>query len=1317
MLHSHRKTIFSFFILSTTFINIAVASSESINWFVSGNDIICSPVGFSNSKIDASGWQGIVTDPVYPKIDIESLNIDADGYKYLYLKMSSTDRQSLRILYSQDTQGRFSELCSFTTSPLDKTGDWIIYRMNLTDAVDWHGVIRRLRIYFSGHTETDTVRIFALGVSAQPVDSFESHNVTELKINTSIKAHDRMAAWQDTIVTVNTVLPNSCLMTYAKNKPGNFLHHYILAKLVPGVQTKDGVIFSDQARQTWTEDIPGGAVSEFMLGDVKVTTKITTMLTDRDISNWHGAAIYEIKTEPATAIVLRCGGGLVDWNHGEFSWPWVLTPDVDFNGSKVEIEQDVALLSSPVHPLSVGVCGDGVVAKQVTEKSNEYLNINFDNGSGKIVLSFAKDPLEAQRLAKLYVSKGGSEVNDYYDNLLQNCRINTPKLSMNQAFESAVLLMDYSWYAPVGWMESFHHWLGTFHMQHSGGVQLIGQTDRARDCLLSHARNLQMNGIIPNFTPSGNPRPSAFGSSNQYYFWQVLQYLKYTNDVDTLREIAPALDKVLEFTFDWYDSDKDLMLAWGLQVGNQEDFVATPHNGTVPTIEGINMMRTRMLVAQALGDTDTVCRLLPLINQAKETLRDTMWMNDLGRFIFYQDPYGQKRLEGHYQACIYPLIWDIVDPLDAYTGMRHLRDRLTGKDGEIFNSNNFPDHLLDVWATWGMQAGAAQQPWGAWGLAAMGMHNETYRPLNAVSQWVMNDIQRGSWPEVANEKRLGYFSPPAGLYIQAVVEALFGLQLDKPQKTLTVSPSFPDHWPQASITLPDFSAQYSRDGNTLTYRVKSREKLSRKIRWMLPLCKIEKLKINDKKTKYNITPGVNCIILETTTEPAVDTTITLEINPLKYEIDYPASVAQGDSFTIKTDNVSIVSVQDRCNVLASVQQKDDNELKVTVQNNLLADYSKFSRLGQMNFSRRTFFLYCSVDENYSFYLPVDLLILPRYEATITDQLLLDENGGKLNILIRNNTDSILSGKATLRALQTQLPFDISVSLRSEKLFTVPFNKECLRYLSPGDNQAKLLLPSGDILDVTLIASDPKNIDPDLARKKMVQIKLPDDALIGQEKWEDTRPHFQHMVARKDGMDVFPEGQAQIDIPQLPGVSFMVDNRKFVPVSPLMSKPSFTLQLDSKPYKKLYLLVASMIANHDMFTDIARIDVQLDDKQKHGQVGMAVVTRTLSSPGDLDWWQPIGSQVRISTYLEPRLDRYGLLPLLSVNDADWDIAKPPVFPQTKYWTDTLTLAMPSMNLNVIEIDLDQQRHVKSLTISMLGTDPALGLLAVTAEKGE
>jgi len=210
-----------------------------------------------------------------------------------------------------------------------------------------------------------------------------------------------MAAWQDTIVTTNTVLPNCCLITYAKNKP-DFIHHYILAKLVPGVRTDDGVLFSDQARQCWTEDIPGGVISEFMLGDVKVTTKVTTMLTDRDMSVWQGAAIYEIQTEPATAIVLRCGGGLEDWNHGEYSWPWVLKPEVDFAGSKVEIEPDVALLTSPAHPLAVGVCTDGVVTKQVTEKNNEYLNINFDNGSGKIILSYDKDARQAQSLAKLY---------------------------------------------------------------------------------------------------------------------------------------------------------------------------------------------------------------------------------------------------------------------------------------------------------------------------------------------------------------------------------------------------------------------------------------------------------------------------------------------------------------------------------------------------------------------------------------------------------------------------------------------------------------------------------------------------------------------------------------------------------------------------------------------------------------------------------------------------------------------------------------------------------------------------------------------------
>ena len=87
-----------------------------------------------------------------------------------------------------------------------------------------------------------------------------------------------------------------------------------------------------------------------------------------------------------------------------------------------------------------------------------------------------------------------------------------------------------------------------------------------------------------------------------------------------------------------------------------------------------------------------------------------------------------------------------------------------------------------------MQAGASQQPWGAWGLAKVGLRNESYRPLQALAEWVMSDFHKGAWPEVAHEKRLGYFSPPAGVYIQAVAEAVFGLEVDKLEHVIHVAP-------------------------------------------------------------------------------------------------------------------------------------------------------------------------------------------------------------------------------------------------------------------------------------------------------------------------------------------------------------------------------------------------------------------------------------------------------------------------------------------------------------------------------------------------
>ncbi len=77
----------------------------------------------------------------------------------------------------------------------------------------------------------------------------------------------------------------------------------------------------------------------------------------------------------------------------------------------------------------------------------------------------------------------------------------------------------------------------------------------------------------------------------------------------------------------------------------------------------------------------------------------------------------------------------------------------------------------------------------------------TWKPLLAMAQWAQDPRRPGSWPETGPEPTPAYFTPPAGLYISTVIEAMFGLKPDVPNGYLEVSPSFPDHWPEATLAF------------------------------------------------------------------------------------------------------------------------------------------------------------------------------------------------------------------------------------------------------------------------------------------------------------------------------------------------------------------------------------------------------------------------------------------------------------------------------------------------------------------------------------
>jgi len=1120
-------------------------------------------------------------------------------------------------------------------------------------------------------------------------------------------ANDRTVAYHRSIVTMTSSVPNCALLTYAPNS-----QMHLLAKIAAGVElAPDKVLWASQSTEAKVEDVPGGIIATFLVGEVTVRAEIVALAVGRESAGIEGGARYTISTDPPTPLVVKCGEIPVSNPHA-LRASALKDDQVGSDGSSATLEGDSVVLRSTKHPFAVALGTSGSVTAAASDgDKGRMARVRFGSGSGYLLLGFSEDSTRALQIAALDSAQARQAVADTYQELFQ-CRIETPDDDINEAFRAALITLEYAWLAPYGWIESVRHWPMMWHMQAAAGADWIGQTDRSRSCALSHAERLLPTGAAPQLTTEGKIHREIFtAGSNHFYAWQLRHYLNFTDDRAAMERLAPVLTNLIEQSFDEFDRDGNGLLSWGMQIGNQEDYIYTPHDGTTPSVEGIHMLRARAEVAQWLNDDDTQNEYEQRIAEARANLRAELWQADLGRFIYFKDVLGLTRPEGQYHTLTHPVIFGEIDPLDAWTSVRHLRDRLMGTTGEVYASNNFPAHGP---STSGVQAGAAQQPWGAWALAKAGLRNETWRPLKAVAEWVMREGLAGSWPEVSGwHPAADYFSPPAGLFVASTIEALFGLQVHKPDGYLTVAPSFPDDWPSATLNLPEYTAEFARNGDRLEYRVTGESPLARHLRWALPPGDVAGVTVNGEPVEFRLLPGVGCVVLAVDTPPATKTLFSVELRPLDYRIEHPSSIAEGDTLELTVEGCTIEGLDDRCSVLSSTRITEASALNATVRNGLLAPYQRFGRLGLMNFSRRTFFVSCVTEQGTRFWHPVDVTILPRYEAAPRGEITLDGGIATARFSVRNNTFEPLSGQLTLQLAGVSTPCEIEVAPRSEKELALNMSRRLVASLSPGDNPATLLLPGGHrlglVLTVSRVFADDAALKDGLG-SRIVALPLPEDVLTAD---DDELDRLRGLTNYSwTGLKRFAPNLADIadkgvlEIPQLPGVRFITDERRWAPVSWKSGRPSITLGLGSGHYRKFYLLVTTLMDSSDSFVDVARVTMRAADG--------TLVSRTLTSPGDLDWgW---GQKVAglHQTAKQPRPERHGLLPLLGADDADWDEAKPPAFPQPAYWASCLAYKTPSAVFNVIEISANPELAQRTLTIESFGVEPTIALVAVSAD---
>jgi hypothetical protein len=1117
---------------------------------------------------------------------------------------------------------------------------------------------------------------------------------------------ERRAGYDKTVVMTDETVPNSCVLTYFQHEI-HYTDINYLVKLAPSLTIDGDTIVPSQARDLSVDDFPGGVIARFKMKNVQVETTIMPLMIGRKTNSWEGAVLYEINTAPRANIVVNIGSG----ETLTFDRKEVQADSVAPLSNSVSIDEHTIQFRSGEENIPVIIKSSGAIKIQPAgSDARKNVSIAMESGSGQILIGFANKESQLSKIVATDFSAAKAQVNRYYARLLASSQVETPDTNMNNAFRSAIYNLEYTWIKPYGWLECLHHWYALFQQQVTDGADWIGQTNRSKLCILEQAHYLIEGGNVPQFMPDGVIKRD-FGGSNQYWAWQIMKYIQFTGDKAFAREIIPYLDQVIAKIIQQHDRDGDMLFSWGLQIGNQEDFIGNPGDATNPSIEMVNMLRTRAELSELIGDKKGAKLYREKADEVLQQLHDKLWLKDLGRFAYFKDLTGNVRLDGQYETYLYPIIWNIVDPLDQYTGLRHLLDRLTRSDDTVFCSDNFSWHSI---GTWGMQDCEAQQPWAAWGFSKFGLNNLTWRPLKAMADWAMDKNHRGAWPEMSVEPTPGYFTPPAGLYIAATVEALFGLNMDAPKNALVISPSFPDSWPGAKLTLPDFKVDYHRNGHTLTYALETGNPLKKEVQWRLPACRIIECLVNGQKVNYSIQPYVQHVILRFNAGSKKTTKILIKYDPLRYHISYPHSVAEGDTLRLKASGFLIDRVADRCGVLGSwTYGNHQKSITAVIRKGLVEPYLKFGRLGQLDFSRRTFFVHGRLSKNLSLWFPVDLTILPRFEAASLGEVKKSSNGFSVRLQIRNNTETNYNGPAVLQVHGKEIQFAAHVKARSEIDRDLSLPQDLLNTLSPGDNEASLFLESSRVIPITLTA---EKIIKYLPPCQLVDLPLPKSELIPAAQWNTLRvmPGFPHIFFTFSNYG-WPKPMLALDntnmisVPEIPGLIFKIPHREFIPVSHKSGKVSFMLDLKSGVYKKIYLLILPFVDNHDMFTKAARVTVYSDNQ--------IIYTRTLYYPGDLDYWVPNVNPTAFATFRKPRPDRFGLLPLLKPGQSDWAEGRPPLFPEPDYWSTSIPVVTKSCLMDVIEMDLNTPMKLDSLVFESIGDYNAFGIVGAVGETVE
>ncbi len=484
---------------------------------------------------------------------------------------------------------------------------------------------------------------------------------------------------------------------------------------------------------------------------------------------------------------------------------------------------------------------------------------------------FAKAELERQKMA-------------------ERIRVETPDPFINTIGGALSMAADAIWESPsymhgaVAWRMRLNGWRGAYV------ADALGWHERAQihftgyalsqviqpvsgpvvmDTALHLARGLEKMGTSMfssgyiSRNPNGDFRPHHY-DMNLVFIDQLLNHLQWTGDTAYARKMWPLLERHLAWEKRNFDADGD-----GLY-----DAYAAIWASDALQYSGGGVAHSSAYNYKANKIAASIARLLGLNGAAydaeaqsiRKAMFSKLWIADQKIFAEYKDLLGSQLLHSS------PGLWTIYHTIDSKVENSMVNRQLLNYIDRYIphipvRANGLKDTTLFTLAT------SNWQPY-TWSLNNVALAELMHTSLaywqggksdKAFALWkssLVESMYLGASP--GNFQQLSFydamrgelyrdFADPIAMAARSLVEGLFGINPDALNDTLVVSPGFPADWGHASIETPDISFRVKRTAANDEYTIKPN--FPRKMALALRLNTGRKLaagvEVNGKQTKWS----------------------------------------------------------------------------------------------------------------------------------------------------------------------------------------------------------------------------------------------------------------------------------------------------------------------------------------------------------------------------------------------------------------------------------------------------------------------------------